>query len=473
MALKNPGGYYVKAIPEADDGVLIANGAKSGETSIVRLADLGRAIASGAQAKAVAVPADTILGTDSVDGGTRNFALSAIEPAVLLRTRAGLLDPNPGAARYSEDTLPGVMAAPPTVTITQTNTPSMASPLAISKTDSRLLFFGNKKTVAPNSNFLWSGDAVSVGAGTVERLPWYIEFMINTAKFDIKTNGQGTQFRLMIDGKWVDKARSNAASIPGNGSNHIITIDFGARQTHRITIEGSSAFLFGGLSLSPTDAIWPSSHPIGPPVCFIGDSFLEAVSGGVTEQGFGTTAGMLLGYRDIRLSASGGTGYRNPGLRVNFQDRVMADVINLNPALAIWTGSLNDTGYNSPTVAAAKAAALSCYTLVKAAKIPQIAVGTFWPGGAPHQGVIDTNLGIKQAAAEAGIPFIDAIVATSTGQTNAGLVTGTGRVGSTTGDGNADWVTSSDTTHPTQDGQNLYGSWLAGQIAAIISAGLL
>jgi hypothetical protein len=49
-------------------------------------------------------------------------------------------------------------------------------------------------------------------------------------------------------------------------------------------------------------------------------------------------------------------------------------------------------------------------------------------------------------------------------QVGAGLWTGTGHVGATSGYGNSDLIVSSDSTHPTQEGHDIIGSTLAAML---------
>ena len=185
-----------------------------------------------------------------------------------------------------------------------------------------------------------------------------------------------------------------------------------------------------------------------------GDSF--------TERSLGKYLPQMLGQPDTRASGVGSSGWiaTNGGNAFKAIERVQADVIAAAPHFIVDLFGLNDTGQST---AATTAAGNQLYDMIQAA-LPDTLI--FMTGPMSPNTASNTN----------GVAVRDGKLAVCTGRKNCfftdnlGLnppwVTGTGRSGSPTGNGNADWVTGgtdgSDTTHPTD---LLGGQYLAERIA--------
>jgi lysophospholipase L1-like esterase len=379
----------------------------------------------------------------------------------------GLEAPNPRAVVVAP---PTVMASPPTVTLTQTSTSSMANPVSVAQASPVFRFLGGNVTADPDFPFYLNANATVTATPAIELSPYRIEFEIDTAKFDVVTWGKGSSYRIQVDGQLVSQSLT---AIPSDGARYIITVDFGARAQHRLTIEGQTNFNFGGLNVSPTDTVWATSYPKGPRVIVVGDSFGEGT--GASYQGFPMTIGDLLGWRDLWVSASGGTGYREPGTRVNLQTRAQADVVSFSPDIVIVCMGINDANgaWTQPQIQAAVAASLATIR----AGLPScklFVVGPWSPGGSPNSTLIQTRDSIKSAGAPYYNAFIDNIGGTvpydgtAAHYVGKGWMTGTGKNNSHQNDGNADIYTSNDGTHPTQAGHDYLGRRIASAIAALM-----
>jgi len=84
---------------------------------------------------------------------------------------------------------------------------------------------------------------------------------------------------------------------------------------------------------------------------------------------------------------------------------------------------------------------------------------------------------LRVACSESGLAYIDVLNGKTYGANGTLLFTfaksyifGSGRIGALTNDGNADIMTSSDGTHPTQNGHNYLGERITAEIKRIILA---
>lgn len=151
----------------------------------------------------------------------------------------------------------------------------------------------------------------------------------------------------------------------------------------------------------------------------------------------------------VTVDAIGGTCYNING--GNFGSRVPA-AIAAHPDVAMIVGSVNDRWVTTPTDMLTAISAL-------VAGVPRVYICMFngsagiGDSGVPWGAVAlkPTNDMLRTAAASAGATFIDA----------QGWITGTGVVGATTGDGNADVYVEAGGVHPNAAGAAFLGTRLA------------
>jgi lysophospholipase L1-like esterase len=301
---------------------------------------------------------------------------------------------------------------------------------------------------------------------------WSVEFGTDAQIMQVRMKyiSSATMFRLSIDGRKVsDLMQSSGGTTAGSG--HLITIDLGSSAPRRIRLDFAT-FPFGGVYLPPTASMW--QVPLrGGRLMVLGDSISDGAAGN-TGAGAGTwfaRAARLLGCTDAWEQGRGGTGYITAGSYAVFQDRIALDVVPYIPdRLIIWGGYNDNTGSQS----AISTAAASLYATLMAAlpACQMYVIGCWSPTGSPGASIPTTDTTLRSAAAAAGIPFISPITGAcydATGTlvaTHGRWITGTGKVGSTTGTGNADTWISSDGVHPTDTGH----AGLARRITAAITA---
>ncbi|PZU10040.1 hypothetical protein [Sphingomonas sp.] len=331
-------------------------------------------------------------------------------------------------------------------------------------------------TVGNLSGFFTAGTFDAGREATV----WRASIQTDTeAALQIRVTGTSSThyYRLAVDGLWVNKTPQ---AFVGTGNADTITVTLDGKP-HVVTLESSQTVAILRIRVAPTGTL---SKPVRSP-----DSIVALVTGDSYSEGFGseyrflgawpTTVATLLGIDDMRIVALGGTGYIQTNTTTGAPK--IADQIPVwklsNPDLVASDGTmpsvamlLNGGGYNdwSNTSAAIAAAALDAWKKERATA-PNALVVVLEPWAGVH-GEADTKTLADGAALKAaflgwGDPNSLFIPINSDA---APWITGTGKVGSTTGDGNADifMANESPRVHPSFAGHQ----WIARRVAAAIRA---
>ncbi|MGW7327497.1 SGNH/GDSL hydrolase family protein [Streptomyces sp. NPDC054840] len=296
-----------------------------------------------------------------------------------------------------------------------------------------------------------------------------IEFGTDASAFQLRFNWQtGGSYRISVDGrKMTDLMQSLGGTTPG--STHLMTVNLGVSQPRVIRLDFSVA-PFGGIYLPPGASMWKPPTP-AKRFMVLGDS-IPGGSSMNTGGGSGTwfaRAARPLGYSDAWNEALGTTGYITAGSTATLGTRAPIDVIPNAPDTLIISAGYNDNGGSQPSISSAAA---SLYSAIKTG-LPATTIyvlGCWSPSGSPAASITNTDTTLRTAAAAASLPFISPITGSiynSAGTlvaTHGPWITGTGRVGATTGSGNADVYIGTDATHPTDAGHK----YLADRIVAAI-----
>ncbi len=296
---------------------------------------------------------------------------------------------------------------------------------------------------------------------------WAVEFMTDATELVVEQDPTSSQvWYVRVDGIYADSTGSASRTSGGTSRN---IIDFtntfgGARKSRRIQFESWGGLGLYSISVAKTEKIWKPTDSETIRAYFVGDSFVAGTGADEKTKSFWATASNKLGWRDVWADGSGSTGYINAGTHLKYADRV-SDLIAAAPDVIVLTGGINDIGNTSSAV---QTAVTSYLTTIRAslANTPIFVVGNFEPG-TERSTATDVQTGISAAVtamADSRIFFIPTLSTASGGA----WITGTGKSGSTTGDGNADVYTSSDGTHPTQAGHNYLGNRVADAIRALI-----
>jgi len=302
-----------------------------------------------------------------------------------------------------------------------------------------------------------------------------IEFGTDATAFQLRFNWQtGGCIRITVDGRRMTDLMQSLGGIT-LGSSHLMTVSLGAAQPRTIRLDFSVA-PYGGIFLPPGASMWKPATP-SKRIMILGDS----ISGGSsmnTAGGAGTwfpRAARLLGYSDIWNESLGGTGYITAGSFATLGTRAPIDVIPNAPDTLIISAGYNDNGGSQPSISSAAA---GLYSAIKAG-LPNAAIyviGCWSPSGSPATSITNTDNTIKAAAAAANLPFISPLtggIYNSAGTliaTHGAWITGTGRVGATTGSGNADTYIGTDAVHPTDAGHKYLGDRVTAAIQELQNA---
>lgn len=359
----------------------------------------------------------------------------------------------------------------PTLSTAQTSTPATGfikyapDPVALAGNDRR-------------GTFTWAGAGnMAIGVGTpdssyvlpLSRYPhtytsgqgnWSVEFGSDAPAIQLRFKhiSASTMYRLSIDGRKVtDLMQASGGLVAGQGSSHLLTVDFGSAAPRRIRFDFST-MPFGGIYLPPTSHMWNVDLKGGRFMALtdsIGDGSAQNLGAGCGT--WVDRVGRLLGCTDIWREGRGSTGYVSPGQTATFGTRVDADVIAWSPDRLIVWGGYNDASSDQLQIAAAAA---TLFERIKS-NLPRCQVyviGCWSPSGTPAASHANTTATLRTAAANAGFPFVSpqtGAIYNSNGvlvATHGPWITGTGNTGAIKGDGNADFYVGSDSVHPTDAG---------------------
>jgi len=357
-----------------------------------------------------------------------------------------------------------VMPSPPTVTVPGATITSGFTDYIISDVTGlknvAMNFYGGVLTGKltyfagfPVSTFISGGNFST----TQNSLAWRVAFWTDAPLVDIGVyGGAGAYYyRIIVDGKYVSKT----GVAPAGGGRQYIRVDFSSVVKPRlIQLEGYTANMFYSVGISPLYKIWKPAQ--AKKMIVVGDSFVEGTQATYPGDGLAFVAADYLGIENCFMSGAGGTGYTNNGGAGKYTlIQRKNDWILQSPDLLVFAAGINDADD-----AALQPAVLALLQETRLAlyNVPIIVLGV-WGVGGPTAAIISKENKIAAAVTQ----FADSktvFIPISTDPLGA-WVTGTGKVGATTGVGNSDVVTSTDGTHPSPYGHLYYGERIATAIA--------
>jgi lysophospholipase L1-like esterase len=279
--------------------------------------------------------------------------------------------------------------------------------------------------------------------------PWALEFVTDAPLFDLHVRSVSQSITVYVDGQ-----RAATVTLPGGGGNNYVAVDSTTRRMRHFRFESNDLRSAGIVLGAAADSVIRPGRR-GPRVAVVGDSYTEGTGATTRTTAYPWVMARAMGWSDIWQSGSGGTGYlaTGPSPRVKYRDRIDNDVLDHDPDLVIVTGGRNDAAFSDSAVGAE---ALLLFQQIAATGAALVVVGP-WFHGTPDSVILSRRDAIEAACATAGGLFLDPL--------DPPLVTGTGNVGDTNNDGNADFLTGADAVHPTQDGHDALGLWLAARLA--------
>jgi lysophospholipase L1-like esterase len=393
--------------------------------------------------------------------------LPSVSAALAARSEFTGTYATPGEGRTRSLILPAVVretvtADQPTITVTSSSSSGITSGVFRQYPHASIAYYGAVPTLrGGGAPFLYDHFPYS-GPAFAETMHYGTQIAALVAT----TNPGSIRFR--VDDQYVAIAPTTDAT---SATYRTYLLTFGARRLRKITAE-VQGMSFGGFSTGPNDSVW-APRPRRVRALFIGDSLTNNTNTTAAELAYHQHVARQLGWEEPVPAGISGSGYLASGSGTPFSSRI-ATYMALNPAPDAYVvfGGINDRPTNNAayTASALQTAATSLFqTIVTSApnasdgRRPRLYVlGCWQPSGSPVADITAANTAIQAAAAAvSGVTaFIDL----------TGLITGTGRVGTTTGSGNADLAISSDALHPTDEGHALLGGWVATKIAATLPA---
>lgn len=338
-----------------------------------------------------------------------------------------------------------------------------------------MLFLGADYVQSNSSTTGYSGCIESAPITTPNQVHrGRIEFCTDADQFELFvqcTVTSSMRTRVWVDGRPVTWAVE--AGLGSGASTQRLLVQFSARANRTITFEwGYARFL--GVVLHPTSTMWRPVRDAPPRVCLQGDSYSEGAGGQWVWDGWGQWLGRYLGW-DVMPIAVGSTGYiAAPAPKVAYIDRV-ADIPTTNLSAIILAGGYNDSAGFDAT--AFQTAVQNLHEAIRVAR-PRVGIiqfGPFWPIGITSTG---TPTAMRDAIVAAtavtntahpgvvlgGLPTVGVVVDPIYYPSGSAWITGSGRVGATAGNGNADRYITTDGVHPSADGHEYLGRRAAAEL---------
>ncbi|KGT73729.1 hypothetical protein MA20_43070 [Bradyrhizobium japonicum] len=360
------------------------------------------------------------------------------------------------------------MVSPPTITMNATaNANSSVVPgnydSKYTATDPLFTYVGGvvatQASSGPPGAFWAKGAGSNYGTGNGYQGTSSVYFQTSDADVDISFVAQlGTQcaYRISID--VLDGNGFKATALQprtdiqalADFSGHRVKIANGSVAPRRYRIEFENFLFFAGVDVAGTITKY---DPGGPKILVIGDSHVAGTGATSNLLGMAHRLKEALGVHNVLAQGQGGTGYLTTNIAgtETMRARIPNEITPRNPDLIIGLPGYND---QSPTPAALQAEVTAFLNALATALpgVPYIQVGPPRRGvsGAftPTQARADAIKAAVQADSRYGrlVFFVDSWA--------ADWEHGTGRVGATTGDGNADTWVGTDNVHRTDTGHN-------------------
>jgi len=247
------------------------------------------------------------------------------------------------------------MASPPSVTLSAINaTTSVPAPSTYHKWDAA------GKFNLTNGDWLVSGtsypDTISGKGLTITASPTIVSGLASAVEFNFTgrylephLKGKGHNWRMLVWDAGNYDVPPEVVSLPyitSSGTWRVL-IDFGTVVNKIIRFEqtGGGEFYFYGLTVQNTATV-TATAAITEKLVLFGDSHLGGSGNSTLASSVAIMLAHKTGFRDFRVSPSGGTGWVNNGggSLYNATQRFPFDVTNRSPNMAIlWVGA-NDIG---------------------------------------------------------------------------------------------------------------------------------
>ncbi len=305
-----------------------------------------------------------------------------------------------------------------------------------------------------------------------------MQFVLNDSQVEFQFY-YGTAARFIVDGSYVS-ANEFILDLT-NGGYVYYTLDFtnvGGRARHDVTVEW---YIVGGMAVVSTNPTGTINYPsvqddFG--VAVIGDSMSVNLGGSDMSMAYFTRFAKRVGLPDAVIMGLSGTGMTTSGAYQTYIGHALGDLAALNAfrplGLIVLQSSYNDAA-QANAGALVQAATITLVQAIRAVypTVPIIVTGYAQNNKSTHpqsnystvvEGGAAAGVAAVQAAGDNLTFWIPLSIAVP-----VPIVTGTGGLGSPTGDGNADYDVASDFLHPSDSGSDLWSRVLEAGYRGIIA----
>lgn len=299
----------------------------------------------------------------------------------------------------------------------------------------------------------------TTGSNGTVNLSWTAATNVSGGNQDRTINSYNI-YRTAVGGAGTEKLIGNTATLAfsdtGLAGGATLTRIFSSQSSRRMRRVVLETYLaqFGGITLNKADTIYPAI-PATQRVLFIGDSLTQGVGSNYSPFSYAAQTAQRLGFHDPDVYGILGTGYIVPAGVTTFIQRLPG--VTYTPDLVITAGGRNDVG-QTPTAITAAVNAYIAAVKTQWPNTPHIVLSPWYTADAD---VVTVGAAVKAACVASGVPYVDLLA--------LGIIVGTGTNAIPTGDGNADWVMSSDRIHWTLLGHELVAAAVAAAIEPVLS----
>lgn len=307
----------------------------------------------------------------------------------------------------------------------------------------------------------------NIGSGQGANSSWSAAYEIETDAISIQPilymdNVKKVMFQ--VDGQYIDFTGSTGT---GAAADYCYQLTFASAGTRRVRVMFSTNPSTGpvlpkAIRLSPLASMWKPSQKDVVKVGFIGDSYVQGTNGASTIYPIPNAAWPvltceLLGFRDCRQLAVGGTGYlaTNSGFFSKLRDQIPLWASTQGPFDLFIVGA----GYNDTPpsfTAAAIQAEVTVYLQTLRARFPNVPIivlGCQAGNGGPSANQIACENAISAGVTDYLSASQDPICKFAPVSTDTPTwLNGTGKVGATNASGNSDTYVDNDGAHPSLAG---------------------
>jgi lysophospholipase L1-like esterase len=298
-------------------------------------------------------------------------------------------------------------------------------------------------TAATGSGFI-SDDPPTFGG------PWRVSFYADATIVQCRVDG-GTNipFRVLVNGQY---ASLTPTTTPGGAFMSYLKIDFtsvGGKAVRLITIEGAGSTSFADARVAPTSSVFAAPKSDLLRLIVMGDSLTTGTGATLENDGWVRIFKDYIGVSDVWESGVGGTGYlNNASTFLTLRQRMPYDVLPYTHDACVFNMGINDLAFTPAAIALEASTCIELYRNTFPVN-PLFIVGSTY-GTAPIASMKAIELALSNMVAARATTDSNLFFVPVSGvglATDSPYIFGTGKVGTTTGDGNADLYVTSDGVH--------------------------